>query len=167
MAADAHYSISEVSWQYYGDGIFGFLQVDDLFNHDDLVYALGITFEPEEGYVFADDITVFYNGDPSIFDAAESYFIEDGAYMAFTIGFHVSDPLDVAEQSTESLSVWPNPTVNMLHLNVADGSTVSVFDMTGRLVMQQLYEGQLDVSRLAPGLYAIKTKGCLVKFVKE
>ena len=167
VAADAHYSISEVSWQYYGEGIYGFLQVDDLFNHDDLVYALGITFEPEEGYVFADDITVFYNGDPSIFDAAESYFIEDGAYMAFTIGFHVSDPLDVAEQSSESLSVWPNPTANMLHLNVADGSTVSVFDMTGRLVMQQRYEGQLDVSRLAPGLYAIKTKGCLVRFVKE
>ncbi len=167
VAEESHYSISEVSWQYYGEGIYGFLQVDDLFNHDDLVYALGITFEPEEGYVFADDITVFYNGDPSIFDAAESYFIEDGAYMAFTIGFHVSDPLDVAEQSSESLSVWPNPTANMLHLNVADGSTVSVFDMTGRLVMQQLYEGQLDVSRLSPGLYAIKAKGCLVRFVKE
>lgn len=167
VAEESHYSISEVSWQYYGEGIYGFLQVDDLFNHDDLVYALGITFEPEEGYVFADDITVFYNGDPSLFDAAESYFIEDGAYMAFTIGFHVSDPLDVAEQSSESLSVWPNPTANMLHLNVADGSAVSVFDMTGRLVMQQLYEGQLDVSRLAPGLYAIKAKGCLVRFVKE
>ena len=167
VAADAHYSISEVSWQYYGDGIYGFLQVDDLFNHDDLVYALGITFEPEEGYVFADDITVFYNGDPSLFDAAESYFIEDGAYMAFTIGFHVSDPLDIAEQSSESLSVWPNPTANMLHLNVADGSTVSVFDMTGRMVMRESYNGQLDVSRLVLGLYAIKTKGCLVRFVKE
>lgn len=167
VAADAHYSISEVSWQYYGDGIYGFLQVDDLFNHDDLVYALGITFEPEEGYAFAEDITVFYNGDPSLFDAAESCFIEDGAYMAFTIGFHVSDPLDVAEQSSESLSVWPNPAANMLHLNVADGSTVSVFDMTGRMVMQQRYERQLDVSHLAPGLYAIKTEGCSLRFVKE
>lgn len=167
VAEESHYSINEVSWQYYGDGIYGFLQVDDLFNHDDLVYALGITFEPEEGYVFADDITVFYNGDPSLFDAAESYFIEDGAYMAFTIGFHVSDPLDVAEQSSESLSVWPNPTANMLHLNVADGSTVSVFDMTGRMVMRESYNGQLDVSRLVLGLYAIKTKGCLVRFVKE
>ncbi len=167
VAADAHYSISEVSWQYYGDGIYGFLQVDDLFNHDDLVYALGITFEPEEGYVFSEDVNVFYNGDPSLFDAAESYFIEDGAYMAFTIGFHVSDPLDVAEQSSESLSVWPNPAANMLQLNVAGGSTVSVFDMTGRMVMREHYEGHLDVSTLAPGLYAIKTKGCSVRFVKE
>lgn len=120
-----------------------------------------------EGYVFSEDVRVFYNGDPSIFDAAESYFIEDGAYMAFTIGFHVSDPLDVAEQSSESLSVWPNPTSNMLHLNVTDGSTVSVFDMTGRMVMQGRYEGQLDVSRLAPGLNAVKAEGCSARFVKS
>jgi hypothetical protein len=87
--------------------------------------------------------------------------------MAFTIGFHVSDPSDVAEQSSESLSVWPNPTANMLHLNVSDGSTVSVFDMTGRLVMRERYEGQLDVSRLVPGIYAVKAEGCLVRFAKE
>ena len=120
-----------------------------------------------EGYVFSEDVRVFYNGDSSIFDAAESYFIEDGAYMAFTIGFHVSDPLDVAEQSSESISVWPNPTSNMLHLNVTDGSTVSVFDMTGRMVMQGRYEGQLDVSRLAPGLNAVKAEGCSARFVKS
>lgn len=167
VAAEAHYSISKVSWQYYGDGIYGFLQVDDLFNHDDLIYALGITFEPEEGYVFSEDVKVFYNGDPSIFEAAESYFIEDGAYMAFTIGFHVSDPLDVTEQSSESLSIWPNPTANMLHLNVADGSTVSVFDMMGRMVMQERYEGCLDVSKLISGIYAIKAEGGMVRFVKE
>ena len=71
------------------------------------------------------------------------------------------------EQTLESLSVWPNPTDNVLHLNVVDGSTVSVFDMTGRMVMQQRYEGQLDVSRLVPGLYAIKAGDNKVRFVKE
>ena len=43
----------------------------------------------------------------------------------------------------------------------------SVFDMTGRLVMQQRYEGQLDVSKLIPGLYAIKAGDYEVRFVKE
>ena len=167
VAVDAHYSIREVSWQYYGDGIYGFLQVDDLFNHDDLAYALGITFEPEEGYVFAEDVTVFYNGDPSLFDAAESYFVEDEAYMAFTISFHVSDPLGIVEQTAENIAVWPNPTSDILHLGIMDGVTVSVFDMTGRMVIQQRYEDQLDVSHLVPGLYALKTEGCTVRFVKE
>ena len=87
--------------------------------------------------------------------------------MAFTIGFHVSDPLGITEPYQESLSVWPNPTVDMLHLNVADGATISVFDMTGRMVIQQRYEGQLDVSSLVPGLYAIKAGDNEVRFVKE
>ena len=167
VAADAHYSINEVRWYWINPYIYEFMEEDDIFDHDDATYYLSITFEPEEGYVFSEDVTVFYNGDSLIFDTAESYFIEDGAYMAFTIGFHVSDPSDVVEQTLESLSVWPNPTDNVLHLNVVDGSTVSVFDMTGRMVMQQRYEGQLDVSRLVPGLYAIKAGDNKVRFVKE
>ena len=39
--------------------------------------------------------------------------------------------------------------------------------MTGRRVMQERYKGKLDVSHLAPGLYAIKAKGYTVRFVKE
>ena len=48
-----------------------------------------------------------------------------------------------------------------------NGTTISVFDMTGRRVMQERYEGQLDVSNLTPGLYAIKAEGYTVKIVKE
>ena len=63
--------------------------------------------------------------------------------------------------------VWPNPASNQLHIDVMDGTTVSVFDMRGRLVMQERYEGKLDVSRLVSGVYAIKAEGCTVRFVKE
>lgn len=167
VAEGSHYSINEVRWYWINPNIYEFMEEDDIFDHEDAAYYLSITFEPEEGYVFSEDVKVFYNGDLSIFDAAESYFIEDGTYMTFTIGFHVSDPMGIAEQSSVSLSVWPNPTIDMLHLNVAERSTISVFDMTGRLVMQQRYEGQLDVSRLAPGLYAVKAEGCSVRFVKS
>ena len=55
----------------------------------------------------------------------------------------------------------------MLHLNVVEGATISVFDMTGRMVIQQRYEGQIDVSSLVPGLYAIKAGDYEVRFVKE
>lgn len=48
-----------------------------------------------------------------------------------------------------------------------EGAFVSVFDMTGRMVMRERYEGQLDVSGLTPGLYAIKAKGCSARFVKS
>lgn len=167
VAPDAHYSINEVRWYWINPYIYDFMEEDDIFDHDDATYYLSITFEPEEGYVFAEDITVFYNGDPSIFDAAESYFIEDGAFMAFTIGFHVSDPLGIVEQTAGNIAVWPNPASDFLHLDIMDGVTVSVFDMTGRMVMQERYEGQLDVSGLVPGLYSIKAGDCKVRFVKE
>ena len=167
VAADAHYSINEVRWYWVNPYIYDFMEEDDIFDHDDAAYYLSITFEPEEGYVFAEDITVFYNGDPSIFDATESYFIEEGAFMAFTIGFHVSDPLGIVEQTAENIAVWPNPASDILHLDVMDGITISIFDMTGRMVMQENYEGKLDVSHLVPGVYTIKAEGCTIRFVKK
>ena len=143
------------------------MEADDIFDHVDAAYYLSVTFEPEEGYVFSEDVQVFYNGDPSIFDAAESYFIEDGAFMAISIDFHVSDPTGITELTSESVAVWPNPATNVLYLDVVDGTTVSVFDMTGRIVTRQRYEGHLDVSNLIPGLYAIKAGNFEVIFVKD
>ncbi len=168
VAADAHYSISEVSWQYYGDLIYGFLDEDDYFDREDVSYVLAITLQPEEGYVFAEDVTVFYNGDTSVFDATESYFINDGDFVAFTILYNLTDPTtDVVEQTAEGITLWPNPATNILYLDVMEGTPVSIFDMAGRLVRRQPYEGQIDVRSLAPGIYAIKAEGSMIRFVKE
>ena len=163
----SHCSINEVRWYWTNPDIYEYMEEDDIFDLDNAAYYLSITFEPEEGYVFSNDVNVFYNGDPSIFDAAESYFIEDGDFMAITIGFHVSDPTGITELTSESIAVWPNPATNALYLDVVDKTTVSVFDMTGCLVIQQRYEGQLDVSKIIPGLYAIKAGDYEVRFVKE
>ncbi len=167
VAEGSHYSISEVRWYWINPYIYEFMEENDIFDHDDATYYLSITFEPEEGYVFSEDVTVFYNGDSLIFDAAESYFIEDGAYMAFTIGFHVSDPLGIVEQTAGNIAVWPNPASHILHLDIMDGVSVSVFDMSGRMVKQERYEGQINVGDLVPGIYAIKAEGSTVRFVKE
>ena len=168
VAADAHYSISEVSWQYYGDLIYGFLNEDDYFDREDVSYVLGITLQSEDGYVFAEDVIVFYNGDSSVFDAAESYLIDDEVFMSFTILYNLTDPtIGIAEQTAESVTLWPNPVVNFLYLDIVDGTSVSVFDMTGRMVKQERYEGKIDVSTLAPGIYTIKAEGVTKRFVKE
>jgi len=167
VAEGSHYSINEVKWYWINPYIYEFMEEDDIFEHEDAAYYLSITFEPEESYVFSEDVKVFYNGDSSLFDAAESYFIEDGTFMAITIDFHVSDPTGITELTSESIAVWPNPATNVLYLDVVDGTTVNVFDITGRKVMQEGYVSQLDVSGLAPGLYAIKAGDYEVRFVKE
>ena len=119
---------------------------------------------PKPGYRIDEHPTVYYNGNDSIFDSG---LIFGDDYWAFTIDFYVTDPLGVAEQLSESLAVWPNPVDNVLHLNVGEGSTVSVFDMTGRMVMQEKYQGKLDVSNLISGVYAIKVECFVARFVKE
>ena len=161
---EAPYALTGLVWRYvYGMSDPEVLP-EEYFDDDEKAYYLAAKFSPKPGYLIAEHPTVYYNGVDSIFDSG-LIFGED--YWAFTIDFYVTKPVGVAEQIPESLSVWPNPTDNMLHLNVVDGTTVSIFDMTGRLVKQERYRGQLDVSNLIPGIYAIKAEGCTIRFVKE
>ena len=161
---DAPYTLTDLTWHYVYGMSDPVVTPEEFFDDEEKAYYLATKFSPKPGYQFAEHPTVYYNGVDTLFDTG-LIFGED--YLAFTIDFFVADPLGITEQSSVSLSVWPNPTVDMLHLNVADGATISVFDMTGRMVMQQRYEGQLDVSRLAPGLYAVKAEGCSARFVKS
>ena len=73
----------------------------------------------------------------------------------------------VNQPTAESVALWPNPADNILYLNVTDGAAVSIFDMTGRMVKRENYQGQLDVSKLTSGIYTIKVEDITVKFVKE
>ena len=64
-------------------------------------------------------------------------------------------------------TLWPNPVNGILYLDITYGTSVSIFDVTGRMVKQEKYQGQIDVSKLSSGIYTIKTEGITVKFVKE
>lgn len=74
---------------------------------------------------------------------------------------------NVVEISSETLSVYPNPATDVIYIEGAENEMVRVYDATGRLVMQQVYNGNLDVSGLAKGVYTVKTAKEVVKFVKE
>lgn len=74
---------------------------------------------------------------------------------------------NVVEISSETLSVYPNPATDVIYIEGAENEMVRVCDATGRLVMQQVYNGNLDVSGLAKGVYAVKTGNQITKFVKE
>ena len=87
VAIDAHYSISEVVWVWVNSYIYGFLEEEDIFNREDAAYSMGVTFVPEEGYMFAEDVTVFYNGASAPFNADGSGFDELGNFQAGTIDY--------------------------------------------------------------------------------
>ena len=73
----------------------------------------------------------------------------------------------VDDNSLNTIAVYPNPTNGLLYLDGIDQDNVRVYDVTGRLVMQSNYDGQLDLSRLERGIYTVTTSKGLVKVVKE
>ena len=166
VALDAHYSIDAIDW-LWSDGVNnGALTEEDVFNNEDYSYFMMLTISPEEGYCFTDETTVFYNGDSS--PLAQGYVIAFGKFLASTIDYYVTDPtIGIAEQTVGSVVLWPNPATDVLYLEVTNDETVSIFDVTGRMVKQERYAGKIDVRDLVPGIYAIKAKGVTVSFVKE
>ena len=73
----------------------------------------------------------------------------------------------MVEIGAETLSVYPNPAADVLYLEGIENEMVSIYDAMGRLVMQQVYTENLDVSSFAKGVYAVKTGKGIVKFIKE
>lgn len=73
----------------------------------------------------------------------------------------------VVENSLNTIAVYPNPTEGLLYLDGIDQENVKVYDVTGRLVMQANYDGQLNISPLERGFYFITTSKGMVKFLKQ
>ena len=81
--------------------------------------------------------------------------------------FMVYDYTTVAENNDNSLNVYPNPANDKLFIDGVEGETVRVYDNMGRLVVEELYKGHLDVSGFAQGIYAVSVGNNVVKFVKK
>ena len=99
--------------------------------------------------------------------AAAQFIGEINGCFSLDCLFSVPNDEGVADTQVDGFNLWPNPAGNTLYLEDMDGETVRVYDYTGRLVLQETYQGQLDVSGLAPGLYVIAVKGRSMRFVKE
>lgn len=74
----------------------------------------------------------------------------------FTVGYTVS----TEEGAFSEVNIYPNPASNRLNIDLPDNyeGHVSIFDVSGRLVLMQEIRGahqSLDVSSLVPGLYNV------------
>lgn len=164
VSETAPYTITDIAWNSYISEDFHVLEPDEYFDNEEAKYYLFVLVSPKEGYVFAEEPAVYFDGDNTVF----SYGTTSGNnYRIYTIDYQVTDPtVGIEEQTANSVAIWPNPATDVLYLDVINGETISVFDMTGRMVMQQRYEGKVDVSDLSSGIYTVKTKDFTVRFVK-
>ena len=130
VSPTAPYTIAHVSWHRYVSYDDHVLDPDEYFDLEDVNYYLFVQLSPKEGFVFNEHPMVFFDGNDSIFGYGA---FTDHDYRVYTIDYQVTNPTSVAELDPES--------------DVADGTSVRIFDLTGRIV---------TTDKLSPGIYLIQ-----------
>lgn len=76
----------------------------------------------------------------------------------FTIYWFENDLLGTAEFSTQNVTLYPNPTKGILHINTNENiKLVRLFDVLGRKVFQQAgNEKEVDLTNFQNGIYFLK-----------
>lgn len=100
--------------------------------------------------------------------SGSSYFMGQfgGCDAELTSLFMSYETTDVEETLAESLNVYPNPVNDKLFIDGVEGAMVRIYDSMGRMLMEEQYQGNIDVSKLAQGVYAASVGSRTVKFVK-
>lgn len=114
-------------------------------------YVDGVQLSPKDGFVFDEHPTVYFDNDNTVFGYGV---FTDNDYQVYTIDYQVMDPTGVSEQAINSLESLV-------------GQTISIYDLTGRLVLRDCFNGQLRYEGLKPGLYFATVGGCSFKFVNK
>lgn len=74
--------------------------------------------------------------------------------------FTVSDAsLSVADNMSKSITVFPNPTNNLLHINITNPNSINsvqLFDVKGKLIYTAFDNNSIDVNSYKSGLYVLK-----------
>lgn len=89
----------------------------------------------------------------------------NGTVYKFTSG-----TADLEENATNTVSIFPNPTKDLMHLNVTQPTAITIASSTGQIVAEMEVEANVDIdmSAFSSGVYFVKTAdGQTVKLIKE
>lgn len=149
---EAPYTLADVSWHWVSGLTDPIVAPVEFFDDESKAYYLELKFSPKFGYKFDGQVTVYINGDLSLFDLGQVF---GNDYLAFTIDFHVTDPATgIADLTYDDLDGM-------------EGKIVNIYDVMGRLVRAERYNGQFNTEALKPGVYFVNVAGRTVKLVKE
>lgn len=107
------------------------------------------------------------DGEPIVGATASSYVATaSGSYQVLVVGSNGCEAVSTAVElsvlgfdDTESVSVYPNPTVGILNIQTNGSASIGVFDMSGRSVLATRNvdsKGSIDLSNLKAGYYLIR-----------
>ncbi|MEZ4722030.1 MAG: LamG-like jellyroll fold domain-containing protein [Flavobacteriales bacterium] len=70
-------------------------------------------------------------------------------------------PTGINETNPDLISYWPNPVKDILNINCPTGSTIELFDLTGRLIQSNVTirsQGEIYTNSINPGKYIIRVR---------
>jgi hypothetical protein len=112
-------------------------------------YGDGLTY-PENGHLYLTDS----NG-------TEIMSYPNGVYgLGDAVNFGTDESL-AAEIIENTLTIYPNPATNHVTIANAENATISIYDISGKLVLKNQLSGSkssIDISRLKTGSYIIKAE---------
>tara|TARA_B000000532_G_scaffold230638_1_gene211960 strand:- start:126 stop:698 length:573 start_codon:yes stop_codon:yes gene_type:complete len=67
----------------------------------------------------------------------------------------------INESDLDQILIYPNPTSDILNVELDGSNLISIYDITGRVIIQTLIQdkGMIDVNSLQKGTYLIKSIG--------
>lgn len=85
-----------------------------------------------------------------------------------SVVYHLSElpDLGIAPLGTNPIRVYPNPTKNKIFVPSPMALNLSLYDLTGRLLLQEKGKKQMDLSTLPDGLYLLKIEDKQGRFIK-
>ncbi|RZJ66337.1 MAG: T9SS type A sorting domain-containing protein [Flavobacterium sp.] len=108
--------------------------------------------------------------DQSVSNTANIYFDFNFPIVTNTVTTTVT-ALSVPEQQSSAFTLFPNPANSRFTVNGNDVNSISIFSITGRLLLQKDFssgdEIVMDVESLASGTYVVKIKGAALESVKK
>ena len=120
--------------------------------------------EPVSGNLYASETDFFSFGKVHLFDSQNNEINNfDAGVSPGTVVFDVRSSAGDSEIN-ESISIYPNPTVDELHV-IKEG-VKRIFDLTGKLMLQS-NENILNVSNLNQGMYVLEVNGAKAHFIKK
>ncbi|HLS12020.1 MAG TPA: Omp28-related outer membrane protein [Flavobacteriaceae bacterium] len=103
------------------------------------------------------------------YSSARFNLIDDGGKLLFQSGssygngisgdFRTNSLLNVDDFSQESITLYPNPTDGIVHIENAEGFQVEVFNILGKVVLNKAHitnQETLNLSNLTAGVYYVK-----------
>ncbi|MGN1239249.1 MAG: T9SS type A sorting domain-containing protein, partial [Paludibacteraceae bacterium] len=76
------------------------------------------------------------------------------------------ESFSVVEESAKGITIYPNPAQDRLVVQGAEGQTLRVYDLQGRL-LKQTESTEVQVEDLANGTYLLQVGTQVVRFIKQ